>query len=390
MDYYRKALSMKEITVQHRRYFHQNAETGQKMPLAQEYIMRALAAESIPSHPCAGGVLAEIGQGSRTILLRADMDALPMQEESGLPFASQTDSAHTCGHDLHAAMLLAAASLLKQNESALCGKVRLMFQPAEEILCGAKEMIEEGIQNAPVPDAALAVHVGPQGKVGECWYNGETPMMLSCDAFRITIHGKGGHSGYPHHTNDPLGTAVQIYDALLHLNCYESTPFCTNVLTIGSIHSGNAYNIIPETAVVEGSLRTDDEERRPYLLRRIREITESIAAAGCCTAEITTLAENPVLRCDTKLTEKIIHSLQSLPFTAFHKGIRSSGSDDFAQISSRIPSTYLFLSAGVSDSCNYPSHHPAVRFNEEVLPLGAAALAHAADEFLRKIQRVVD
>ncbi len=382
MNYHTPTLSLYSETVAHRRYFHRNAEAGLHMPLAQAYVLQNLKALGISAEPCGGGVLAELGKGEKTVLLRADMDALPTREESGLPFASRTDAAHTCGHDLHAAMLLTAAKLLKANESALPGRVRFLFQPGEELLRGAAAMVKGGALNATMPEAAFAIHVGPSGSVGECWYNGDSVMMLSCDAFRITIHGRGGHSGYPHTTRDPLGAAVRLCSAFDHLQSHAADPAHRIVLNVGSLHSGTAYNIIPGTAVLEGSLRTDDEAARRKLLRRITEITAHTAAASECSADIEWTARNPMLRCDPSLTGKAVSILQELPFTKFHSGIRSSGSDDFAEITSRIPAVYLFLSAGIPDGEQFPSHHPKVQFDEAVLPLGAAALASLADGYL--------
>ncbi len=380
MDYYKEAYLVQSETIAHRRYFHKYAETGLHMPLAQGYILRQMEEYGIPARACGGGVLAEIGSGERSVLLRADMDALPMQEESGLPFASCTGAAHTCGHDLHAAMLLTAAKLLKRNQFALCGRVRLLFQPAEEILSGAKAMIEDGALDATMPEAAFSVHAGPSGQVGECWYNADSVMMLSCDAFRITIHGKGGHSGYPHMTKNPIGAAMRIYQELLHLKSDTADPAYRTVLNICSFHAGSAYNIIPETAVLEGSLRTEIASERQKLLRRIEDIAKN---TGECHVNIEWTAQNPSLRCDPDLTKNAVSMLEHLPFTAFHAGIRSSGSDDFAEITSRIPSVYLFLSAGIPEGEQYPSHHPKVQFDEAVLPLGAATLAYLAESYFK-------
>ncbi len=383
MKLYERALSLQEETIRHRRYFHEHAETGTELPLACAYVRQELEKLGIAARDCGCGVSAVIGSGSPCILLRADMDALSMREESGLPFASRNPkAAHTCGHDLHAAMLLTAAKLLKESESTLHGTVKLMFQPGEESLNGAKNMVTHGILTAPEPDAALAVHVGPEGEIGECWYNADSVMMLSCDAFSITLRGKGGHSAYPHKTEDPIGAAVQIYTTLTHLRTYEANPEYRTLLTIGSLTAGSAYNIIPERAILQGSLRTEDAAERVRLLRRIHEIAYNIAEVNRCRAEVTLLAENPALCCDATFTAEVLASLSSLPCKGLHPGIRSSGSDDFAQISSRIPAAYFFLSAGFPQETAYNSHHPSVRFNEAVLPFGAAFLAESAMAWL--------
>ncbi len=385
MKYMQQALCLKDETITHRRYFHRNAEAGTECPLAQAYILHELAALGIPAQSCGGGVSAELGKGTRTILLRADMDALPMAEESGLAFACPTGkAAHTCGHDLHAAMLLTAAKLLKKNETALCGRVRFMFQPAEELLCGANRMITDGVLSDPLPDAAFAVHVGPEGRVGECWYNADSTMMLSCDAFRITVQGKGGHGAYPHHCIDPLPAAMRICDALRHLRTNEIDPASTAVVTIGSLHAGTAYNIIPEQAVLQGSIRAETPQSRAHLTARLHEAAAQIAAAYRCRVQITLLAENPPLSCDPILTEQMRQYAEELPDAVLHSGIRSFGSDDFAQITEKIPSAYFFLSAGVQGKSSAPSHNSKVIFNEDVLPFGAAVLAHCTEKWLRE------
>lgn len=382
MYYLKRAAELQGETVLHRRYFHRHAEAGLCMPLAQRYIMETLTACGIAASPCGGGVTAMIGQGKPCILLRADMDALPMREESGLPFSSETEFAHTCGHDLHAAMLLTAAKLLKEQEASLKGKVLLMFQPAEEILRGARAMLDDGLFSGVMPDAALALHVGPSGKVGECFYRCKGTMMLSCDAFRIEIKGRGGHGAYPHHTLDALGAAMQLCTSLRQLPAMEADPLSHTVLTIGEFHAGSAYNVIPDTAELSGSLRTDSPSIRAQLLTRVQELASLTAQACRCSAKLTMLTENPSLSCDTAFTDTIVGMLSELEGITLHSGVRTSGSDDFAEITSRIPSAYLFLSAGFPDAAPHPSHHPAVRFHEDVLPLGAAIYAHCADAWL--------
>ena len=383
MYYLDKAAALQEETISHRRYFHKNAESGLHMPLAQEYVLKTLAACGIAASRCGGGVIAEIGHGNPCILLRADMDALPMTEESGLDFSSVTGNAHTCGHDLHAAMLLTAAKLLKENKQSLPGRVKLMFQPGEETLGGARQMIADGLFADGMPDAALALHVGPSGNVGDCFYNADSTMMLSCDAFRIEIKGSGGHGAYPHHTLDALGAAVQICTTLRQLQGLEADPSAHTVLTIGSLQAGTAYNVIPDAAVLQGSIRTDAPQIRKQLVKRLHEIAALTAKAYRCKADVIMLTENPMLVCDAPVTNAFVRMLSDMPSVTLHGGIHASGSDDYAEITSKIPSAYLFLSAGYPDKPSFPSHHPAVRFNEDVLPLGAAIYAHCSDAWLR-------
>ena len=206
MDFYKRALELKDETVADRRYIHQNAETGLELPKTKAYVMDKLKEYGLDPVECGEGVTATLGNGGRVLLLRADMDGLPMQEESGEAFACPTGkTAHTCGHDFHAAMLLSAARILKEQESKLKGTVKFMFQPAEETFQGSKNMIEHGILENPKVDAALAYHVSP-GKmpVGLFMYNDKGTMMYSVDGFKITVKGKGSHGAYPHAGVDPI------------------------------------------------------------------------------------------------------------------------------------------------------------------------------------------
>lgn len=391
MNYYERALALNDETIAHRRYLHTNAEVGLHMPKAKAYVMDALASCGIEAHACGEGVTATIGSGGKCLLLRADMDALPMPEESGLPFACPTGTeAHCCGHDFHAAMLLTAAKMLKENEAALCGTVKLMFQPAEETFEGAKNMIENGVLSAPVPDAALAYHV-TSGKmpVGIYMYNATGTMMFSVDGFKITIHGRGAHGAYPHWSVDPINIAVHVYLALEALIAREANPEKANVLTVGKFVAGSANNIIPGTAELQGTIRSNDPESRALLVRRMKEVAVKTAEVYGGTAEIEMLSEVPPLICDGKLTEEIAGYMgaMGIPGAMPYPGISSSASEDFASIAERIPSVFMYLSAGFLDERGAaPAHNPKVQFNEDVCPIGAACYAHCATEWLKNHQ----
>ena len=278
MDFYKEAEKIKDDIIKNRRYFHKNAEVGLEMPLAQEFVMEKLTEYGLSPQKCGQGVTALIGSGSPVLLLRADMDALPMEEMSGEEFACTNGHAHACGHDLHAAMLLGAAKLLKENENLLKGTVKLMFQPAEETFEGSRDMTANGVLEDPHVDAALAFHVAP-GKMlpGLFMYNAGGVMMNSVDGFRIDITGKGGHGAYPNLTVDPLNIAAQIYIALEALIAREADPEKVCVLTIGQLHGGKAANIIPDSAFMEGTLRTNDKAQKEKLSARIAEIAEKTA-----------------------------------------------------------------------------------------------------------------
>ena len=388
MNYYERALELKDETIANRRHIHKNAETGLDLPKTKAYVMEKLTEYGLEPKDCGYGVTATLGKGGKVLLLRADMDALPMPEESGEEFACPTGKeAHTCGHDFHAAMLLTAAKMLKEKEVTLEGTIKFMFQPAEEIFEGSKNMIENGILENPPVDAALAYHVSP-GKmpIGLFMYNDKDTMMYSVDGFKITIHGKGSHGAYPHVGVDPINIGVHIHLALQELIARESDPTHSCVLTIGQFAGGTAANIIPETAVLQGTIRTNKPEARELLVRRMKEVAEKTAAVYNGTVDIEMISEVPPLICNPKLTDEVVGYMQELgiPGLTPYPGISASASEDFAVIAEKVPSTFMYLSAGYLDERGqYPAHHPKAQFNEDVCPIGAACLAHCASQWLK-------
>ena len=388
MPAYERALELKDETIANRRHIHKNAETGLDLPKTKAYVMKKLTEYGLEPKDCGYGVTATLGKGGKVLLLRADMDALPMPEESGEEFACPTGKeAHTCGHDFHAAMLLTAAKMLKEKEDTLEGTIKFMFQPAEETFEGSKNMIENGILENPPVDAALAYHVSP-GKmpIGLFMYNDKDTMMYSVDGFKITIHGKGSHGAYPHVGVDPINIGVHIHLALQELIARESDPTHSCVLTIGQFAGGTAANIIPETAVLQGTIRTNKPEARELLVRRMKEVAEKTAAVYNGTVDIEMISEVPPLICNPKLTDEVVGYMQELgiPGLTPYPGISASASEDFAVIAEKVPSTFMYLSAGYLDERGqYPAHHPKAQFNEDVCPIGAACLAHCASQWLK-------
>lgn len=388
MNYYERALELKDETIANRRHIHKNAETGLDLPKTKAYVMEKLTEYGLEPKDCGYGVTATLGKGGKVLLLRADMDALPMPEESGEEFACPTGKeAHACGHDFHAAMLLTAAKMLKEKEDTLEGTIKFMFQPAEETFEGSKNMIENGILENPPVDTALAYHVSP-GKmpIGLFMYNDKDTMMYSVDGFKITIHGKGSHGAYPHVGVDPINIGVHIHLALQELIARESDPTHSCVLTIGQFAGGTAANIIPETAVLQGTIRTNKPEARELLVRRMKEVAEKTAAVYNGTVDIEMISEVPPLICNPKLTDEVVGYMQELgiPGLTPYPGISASASEDFAVIAEKVPSTFMYLSAGYLDERGqYPAHHPKAQFNEDVCPIGAACLAHCASQWLK-------
>ena len=371
MNYYERALELKDETIAHRRYFHTNAELGLNMPKGQAYVLAELKKLGIDAKPCGHGVSATLGKPGKCLLLRADMDALPMPEESGLPFACPTGTeAHCCGHDFHVAMLLTAAKMLKENEAELEGTVKFMFQPGEESFEGAKDMLEAGILENPKPDAALAYHVST-GKmpVGLYMYNATGTMMFSVDGFKITVHGKGAHGAYPHASIDPINVAAHIYIALEALIAREVDPAKANLLTVGKFNAGTAPNIIPDTATLEGTIRSNDKASRELLVRRMQEIAAKTAESFGATATVEMPSGVPPLVCDPKLTNEFVGYMQAMniPGAMPYPNVSASASEDFASIAEKVPATFMYLSAGFTDGRpTAPAHNPKVIFNEDV------------------------
>lgn len=388
MNDYERALALRDETVAHRRWMHTHAEVGLEMPKAQAYVIEQLKRAGLEPRPCGHGVVAELGKkGGRTLLLRADMDALPMKEESGESFACSTGTeAHACGHDFHTAMLLSAAKLLKESEEKLAGRVRFMFQPAEETFEGAKDMIANGILDGV--DAALAYHVSTgRMPVGIFMYNDSGTMMNSVDGFRITVYGKGSHGAYPQNSIDPINIGVHIYLALEALLAREATPNKTCVMTVGQFTAGAAANIIPDTAILQGTIRTNDRDSRALLVRRMKETAEKTAEVYGGTVSVEMISEVPPLICDSALTKQIVGYMQELPIPGLmpYPGVSANASEDFASVAERVPSTFMYLSAGFLDERgDAPAHNPKVRFNEDVCPIGVSCLTHCAIRWLEE------
>ena len=390
MDFYNRALELKDETIQNRRNIHKNAEVGLDTPKTKAFVIEKLKEYGLEPEECGYGVTALLGKKEgKVLLLRADMDALPMAEQSGEEFACPSGKeAHTCGHDFHAAMLLTAAKMLKENEDLIDGTIKFMFQPAEETFEGSKNMIENGILENPKVDAALAYHVSP-GKmpVGLFMYNSKDTMMYSVDGFKITIKGKGSHGAYPHVGVDPINIGVHVHLALQELIARESDPSKACVLTIGQFKAGTAANIIPEEAVLQGTIRTNDNEAREKLVRRMKEVAKKTAEVYNGTAEIEMISEVPPLICNPEFTNEIVSYMKetNIPGLMPYPDVSASASEDFAVIAEKVPSTFMYLSAGYMDERGeYPAHHPKARFNEDVCPIGSACLAHCAVEWLSK------
>ena len=376
-------------------YLHKNAETGFQLQKTAEYVKKKLTEYGCEPRDCGkNGIITEIGDKSKgkTVILRADMDALPMKEESGAEYASENGNMHACGHDLHTAMLLECAKILKNREEELEGCVRLLFQSAEELLEGAKSMIENGALKDPEPKAAFMIHVMsgvdiPTGKVIVSRAGVSAP---SADYFRIIVKGKGTHGASAANGIDPIISLCHIVIALQEIQARELIAGEKVALTFGKISAGSAGNVIPEYAEAYGSMRCFAEDTRQLIKQRLTEIAKNIGKAFRAEVNAEFYSGCPALKNDAYLSELCKKSMEELlgaenvlsPNEA-ERSTMSAGSEDFAYIAEKIPAVMLAVAAGCkSEGYEYPLHNPKVRFDLSALKIGASAYASFAIDYL--------
>ena len=380
-----------------RRTIHRNPEIGFDLPETRALVKQALTEMGYQPQDCGkAGILALAGgkRPGKTILLRGDMDALPIFEESGEVFASEIPGRmHGCGHDMHTAMMLGAARLLKTHEDELEGTVKLEFQPAEEIFQGSPDMLAHGLLEDPHVDAAVMFHVlgGMPLPLGEVLVPGGGITMASCEQYHIVVHGKGGHGSMPENCIDPITAAAHIHIALQEINARELSQNDFGVLTTGRFAAGAASNVIPDTAEMWGTIRTTDPENKSGALikQRMTEIAQGVAAAFRCTAEVTFSDFCPCMVVDETLSKDAFGYLSEMlgqgvmDMTALTGGKPGGGSEDFAFVSHEVPTVSLFLACGgPAQGCRYSQHHPKVRFDDSVLYKGSAAYGYVAMRWL--------
>ena len=373
-----------------RRYLHAHAETGFDLPETFDYVWNRLTEMGLSPRKCGkGGIVAEIGAGPKCVLLRADMDALPMREEAESDFVCKTGAMHACGHDLHTAMLLEAARILKAQEDTRNGMVRLMFQPAEELLLGAADMLKDGLLENPKPAAAFMIHVltGLPIPAGTVIVSAPGVSAPAAGMFEIRIQGKGCHGAMPHTGVDPVTIAAHTVLNLQQIQARELSVTQPCALTIGMLQAGDTANVIPDRAVLRGSLRAFDDETHQYLIRRVEEIAQQTASLFRGEAEMSMLGGCPTLKNDEALSTSTLTALRSLLGTERvllsselgGDAAKSSGSEDFSNLTHEVPSLMVALAAGEpAKGFVHPAHHPKTRFDEQALPVGAAVYAAMA------------
>ena len=381
----KEAQAMQEELIAWRRTFHQMPELDLELPKTSAFVQEELQKMGIPYKLLCGGscVVALLGKGNSCFLLRSDMDGLPMAEETGLCFASKNGRMHACGHDLHAATLLGAAKILKKHEDELTGVVKLVFQPGEETFHGAKAAIGDGLLENPKVDAAFAMHVG-SGFTPQCIAYGPVPMA-AVYGFEIRLQGVGGHGSTPELGVDPINTGLHIYMGLQELIARECPSMKEAALTIGAFQAGTVANVIPDTAVLKGTLRVFDKTVRENLIRRIGEIVEGVSKTYRTKAELEVLYDVPAVQNDAELSKEFVACLHEMkPDEYLVPTYHVMGSEDFAFISERVPSCYFSIGAAVEDKSKIVGHHnPKVMFNEACLPTAAASYVCVALDWLK-------
>jgi amidohydrolase len=385
------AADLGERIVSLRRAIHAEPELGLFTPKTRDKVRAALAHLPLewregPSTTGLVAVLKGEGGAGRSVLLRGDMDALPMPEETGLDFASTIPGTmHACGHDAHTAMLAGAAELLAARRESLAGEVRFMFQPGEEGFHGARYMLDDGLLD-PLPDAAFALHVmpnAPHGLIG----GREGPLMAAADQIDIVVEGRGGHASMPHQTLDPLPVACEIVLAVQAMVTRRFDAADAVVVTISQISGGTAHNIIADRTRLTGTMRSLSPIHRARVREAVEQLAVGIAAAHGLEAKVTVTEGFPVTVCDGSAVtfgERVAHDL--FGETAFHRmPAPIMGAEDFAYVLEKVPGAMFFLGfahEGEDWSRCCGIHSPRMMLDEKVLPRGTAYLAGLAERFL--------
>ena len=366
-----------------RRNIHREPELGFDTKNTAEKVLSAL--EGLPLDIQTGvaenGIVATLrgADDGPTVGLRADMDALPIHEETGLPFASEVGGKmHACGHDGHTSMLVGAAHALSGMRDRLNGSVKFFFQPAEEGGGGGKVMVEEGV--ADDVNSIFALHLWPGLPFGTAATKAG-PIMAAADAFEMTVRGRGGHGAFPHQTVDAIAMAAQIVTALQTLVSREVDPVEPAVVTVGEIGAGSAFNIIPETARLGGTVRTLNADLRRQMPGRIEEIARGVAGGMRGDAELEYRFSYPVTRNDENVARRALGVIEALfgGENTLELPNPSMGGEDFAFFLEKIPGAFIWL--GVGEDVSF-LHTPTFAFDEEILPLGSALLTALALESL--------
>ncbi|HEY44085.1 MAG TPA: amidohydrolase [Anaerolineae bacterium] len=367
-----------------RRDFHRHPELGFQEHRTAGVVAEAMTDLDLEVHTgiAETGIVALMvgGKPGPTVLLRFDMDALPVQEETGAPYASTHDGVmHACGHDGHTAIGITVAKLLHEHRASLPGVVKFVFQPAEEGMGGAERMVAEGVLENPRPDYSLAMHLWndkPRGWIGIK----PGPIMAGAEMFEIVIRGKGGHGAAPHQAIDPVLAAAQITIALQSVVSRNVDPRKSAVVSVTQFQAGEAFNIIPSHAIIRGTIRTFTPEVRDLVLQRVEEVSRGVAKAMGCDTKIEITQLTPPVVNDHAVARMLKSLAESMfPEATIDTNEFTMGSEDMAFLMEGIPSAYLFVgSSDSSRNLDAPHHNPHFDFDEAVLPIASSLVAASA------------
>ena len=380
--------ALRDQLVADRRHFHQHPEMGFQERATAAYVAERLARLGI-EHQTGVAETGVVGliQGARPgrcVLLRADMDALPLTEETGVDYASQSSGVHhACGHDGHTAMLLAAAEILNQHRDHLHGAVKLVFQPAEEGPGGARPMIEAGVMENPRVDACFGLHLSNDNPLGALAIQGG-PLQASADLFDISIEGDGGHAAMPHQTVDVVAVGAAIVGELQRIVSREIDPRDSAVITVGAFHAGTAPNIIPQRADLRGTIRTLDPEVQEFVHRRVREVSEGIASAARARAEVRVTRLYPATINDERMASFARSAVEHMPGVEIVTNQRPiMGAEDMSFFLNAAPGCFIFVgSANRERGLAHPHQSPLFDFDEAALPIGVEVHCRLALAYL--------
>jgi amidohydrolase len=394
-DFLKQARELFPYTRSMRRDFHIHPELGFNEIRTGGIVAKELEALGIEVTKCIGktGIvgLLEGGKPGPTLLLRFDMDALPIVEETGAEYASQTVGVmHACGHDGHTAIGLTVAKMLREHRDQLAGTIKFCFQPSEEgyngeEIGGAEMMLRDGVLELPKVDKTLSLHLWNEKPLG--WVHiAKGPVMAGAEQFLIKLIGQGGHGAVPHATIDPIIAAAQVISAAQTIVSRNVGPLESAVISFTMFHSGTAYNVIPQEAVLEGTIRTFDTTVRQKVLERFGQIIRDVSSAMGCRSEVTVKRLSPALINAEDVTASVQQTAQRVLADANHDQTPylTMGAEDMAFMQELIPGCYFFIgSANPERGLDYGHHHPKFDFDEEALVRGAALMASAAADLLR-------
>ena len=394
-DFLNEAQSLFEYTQSLRRDFHMHPELGFRELRTAGIVARELQAldMEVTTGVAKTGVvgLLEGANPGPVVLVRFDMDALPVSEETGAPYASTVPGVmHACGHDGHVSIGLTVAKILHAYRKELSGTVKFVFQPAEEGTCGeeiggAEMMIREGVLENPKPELALALHLWNEMPLGRV-HVASGPVMAGAEQFKITVTGRGGHAAIPHGAIDPVLAASQIVTALQSITSRNVAPLQAAVVSVTMIHGGEAFNVIPPKVEMEGTIRTFEPAVRETVLRHFNEITCDVAAAMGCTADVTIKRLTPAMINADEIAQRVQQAARNvLPEADLDTSDHlTMGAEDMAFMLEKVPGCYFFVGSADSEKgLDYGHHHPKFDFNEAALPRAAALMSGAVADFLK-------